>query len=66
MRDAGPGSGAHLDPLHLQVGGAHVGAVGVDAVLVGDDLPELGSDLVAALTGLRGRGEECGLTNLTD
>ena len=29
-----------------------VGAGGVNAVLVGDDLPELGSDLVAALTGL--------------
>jgi len=29
-----------------------VGAGGVDAVLVGDDLPEFGADLVAALTGL--------------
>jgi len=30
-----------------------VGAGGVDAVLVGDDLPELGADLVAALAGLQ-------------
>ena len=29
-----------------------VGAGGVDAVLIGDDLPELGADLVAALAGL--------------
>ena len=29
-----------------------VGAGGVDAVLVGDDLPELGTDLVAALATL--------------
>ena len=41
-----------IDPLKLEVTGAAVGAGGVDAVLVGDDLPELGSDLVAALTGL--------------
>ena len=42
----------HIDPLELEVGGAAVGAGGVDAVLVGDDLPELGPDLVAALAGL--------------
>ena len=30
----------------------YVSSSGVDAVLVGDDLPELGSDLVSALTGL--------------
>jgi hypothetical protein len=29
-----------------------VRAGGVDAVLVGDDLPELGTDLVTALAGL--------------
>ena len=29
-----------------------VGTGGVDAVLVGDDFPELGSDLVTTLTGL--------------
>ena len=42
----------HVDPLELEVGGAAVGASGVDAVLVRDDLPELGSDLVSALTSL--------------
>ena len=31
----------------------YVSSSGVDAVLVGDDLPELGADLVAALTGLQ-------------
>ena len=30
-----------VDPLQLEVGGAAVGASGVDAVLVRDDLPEL-------------------------
>ena len=43
---------SHLNSLHLQLGGAGVGAGGVDAMLVGDDLPELGPDLVAALTRL--------------
>ena len=33
-----------------------VGAAGVDAVLVADDLPELGADLVTALAGLGGKG----------
>ena len=42
----------HVDPFELEVRGSAVGAGGVDAVLVGDDLPELGSDLVAALAGL--------------
>ena len=37
---------------HLQVGVTVVCAGGVDAVLVGDDLPELGTDLVTALTSL--------------
>jgi hypothetical protein len=37
---------------HLKLGVPVVGAGGVDAVLVGDDLPELGSDLVAALASL--------------
>ena len=41
-----------VDPLQLEVGGAGVGAGGVDAMLIRDDLPELGSDLVAALAGL--------------
>ena len=44
---------SHLNSLHLQLGGAGVGAGGVDAMLVGDDLPELGADLVAALAGLQ-------------
>ena len=30
-----------VDPLQLELGGAGVGAGGVDAVLVRDDLPEL-------------------------
>ena len=33
-----------VDALELEVGGADVGAGGVDAVLVGDDLPELGKE----------------------
>ena len=32
---------SHLNPLHLKLGGAGVGAGGVDAMLVRDDLPEL-------------------------
>eukprot|EP00760_Papus_ankaliazontas_P025007 PhM_4_TR2455/c1_g1_i1/m.64634 len=43
-----------VDALQLEVGVALVRAGGVDAVLVGDDLPELGADLVAALTALDG------------
>jgi hypothetical protein len=42
----------HVDALELEVGVAVVGAGGVDAVLVRDDLPELGPDLVAALASL--------------
>ena len=41
-----------IDPLELEVGVSVVGSGGVDTVLVGDDLPELGSDLVTALAGL--------------
>ena len=37
---------------HLEVGVAVVRAGRVDAVLIGDDFPELGADLVAALAGL--------------
>eukprot|EP01084_Bolivina_argentea_P311568 539346_1 len=44
----------HVDALQLQVGVTLVGAGGVDAVLVGNDLPELGADLVTALAGLDG------------
>jgi len=42
----------HVDALQLQVGVAVVGAGGVNAVLIGDDLPELRADLVTALTTL--------------
>ena len=42
----------HVDALQLQVGVAVVRAGRVNAVLVGDDLPELGADLVAALATL--------------
>ena len=42
----------HVDALELEVGVAVVGAGRVDAVLIGDDLPELGADLVAALATL--------------
>ena len=42
----------HVYALQLQVGVPVVGAGGVNAVLVRDDLPELGADLVAALAGL--------------
>merc|ERR550539_1738820 len=37
----------HVDPLQLEVALSGVGASGVDTVLITDDLPELGSDLVA-------------------
>merc|ERR1711966_162294 len=42
----------HVDALELKVGVAMVGTGGVDTVLVGDDLPELGTDLVTALAAL--------------
>merc|ERR1719284_58837 len=42
----------HVDALELQVRVAVVRARRVDAVLVGDNLPELGADLVAALAAL--------------
>ncbi len=38
--------------VYLQVGIAVVGSGGIDPVLVRDDFPELGTDLVAALAGL--------------
>ena len=41
-----------IDALQLQVRVSMVGAGGIDAVLIRDDLPELGPDLVAALAGL--------------
>ena len=42
----------HVDALQLQVGVTVVGTSRVNAVLIGDDLPELGADLVAALATL--------------
>ena len=42
----------HVDALQLQVGVAVISSGGVDAMLVGDDLPELRADLVTALTTL--------------
>ena len=42
-----------VDPLQLKVRVSVVVAGWVDAVLVGDNLPELGSDLVATLAGLK-------------
>merc|ERR1719460_3332340 len=41
-----------IDALELEARVAVVGAGGVDAVLIGDYLPELGADLVAALAAL--------------
>jgi hypothetical protein len=42
----------HVDALELEVRVAVVGTGGIHAVFVGDDLPELGTDLVAALAAL--------------
>mmetsp|Transcript_12357 Transcript_12357/g.25957 ORF Transcript_12357/g.25957 Transcript_12357/m.25957 type:complete len:484 (+) Transcript_12357:61-1512(+) len=42
----------HVDALQLQVGVTVVGTGGVDAVLIADHLPELGTDLVTALAAL--------------
>ena len=41
-----------IDALQLQVRVSLVGAGGVDAMFIRDDLPELGPNLVAALAGL--------------
>ena len=43
---------AHIDALQLEVGVAVVGAGRVNAMLIGDDLPELCADLVTALASL--------------
>merc|ERR1719331_992790 len=42
----------HVDALQLQVGVTVVGTRRVNAVFIGDDFPELGTDLVTALTSL--------------
>ena len=41
-----------IDSLELEIGVTVVGTCWVNSVLVGDDLPELGTDLVSALTSL--------------
>ena len=41
-----------VDPLELEVRVTVVGTGGVNSVLIGDDLPEFGTDLVTALTAL--------------
>ncbi|KAF5785652.1 hypothetical protein HanXRQr2_Chr10g0431051 [Helianthus annuus] len=42
----------NIDPLQLQIGIALVAAGGIDAVFGTDNLPELGTDLVATLASL--------------
>ena len=42
----------NVDPLQLKIGVSVVGSGGVNTVLVGHDLPELGTDLVTALSAL--------------
>ena len=42
----------NVDSLELKVGVTVIGTGGVDTVLIGNDLPELGTDLVTALTSL--------------
>jgi hypothetical protein len=42
----------HVDALELEIGVAVVGTGGVYTVLIANDLPELGTDLVTALTTL--------------
>jgi hypothetical protein len=42
----------NIDPLELEVRVTVVRTGGVDSVLIGDDLPEFGTNLVTALTGL--------------
>ena len=41
-----------VDPFELKIRVSVVGTGGVDSVLVGDDLPEFGTNLVTALTSL--------------
>ena len=42
-----------IDSLQLELGGASIGASWVNAMLIGDDLPELGTNLVATLSSLK-------------
>ena len=41
-----------VDSLELEIGVTVVGTGGVNSVFIGDDFPELGTDLVTALAGL--------------
>merc|ERR1719389_784134 len=41
-----------VDTFELEIGVTVVGTGGVNTVFIGDDLPELGTDLVTALAGL--------------
>jgi len=41
-----------VDSFQLEIGVTVIGSGGVDSVFVGNDFPELGSDLVTALTSL--------------
>ena len=41
-----------VDALELEIGVPVVGTGGVNSVFIGDDFPELGTDLVTALAGL--------------
>ena len=42
----------YLNTIHLEVGASLPATIGVDTVLIRDDLPELCSDLVATLASL--------------
>ena len=44
----------HVDALELEIGVSLVGSGGIDAVLITDDFPELGTNLVTALATLDG------------
>jgi len=43
----------HIDSLKLEVGSSCIASSWVNAVLIRDDLPELGTDLVTALARLK-------------
>jgi hypothetical protein len=42
----------NVDSLELEIGVSVVGSSGIDSVFIRDDFPELGTDLVTALTAL--------------
>ena len=39
----------NIDPLELKVGVAMIGACGVNSVLVSDNFPEFGTDLILSI-----------------